>query len=392
MAKSTKAILTDIVPLVNTAASKNGLKIKQNIGKFINDRNQYIFDTCPCDRIYYGEEDAQKMFDAVGVSKDVIHEKLKGTYFFPMAAFNPRAAKDELTEMVLALIRYYYIVKPDQKMRDLCMIYLAFSGKFYPSLHYASYPKVQPSEYRHVMEYVVNHMLTEKFYLKTEGTVHGAIKKFGITWLESYKEEFKRFEDEDCVYLIQQLHNRIKTFMKNIAELYYEAYENKDYMTYDNDSFEQDDFHIADSDSLKAERYIERAMQKINTSAVDYRTCKMCADNNVKTEEIKSIIEAILQKPDYNLEIKELVRLLVYTYFEEDKRKDVTDIRFITFSVAPKSNTKNPHLLRIKDIVFNWLENESVSYRKRKGREATRNSYYRSILMYFVLIIHTSNK
>ena len=97
MAKSTKAILTDIVPLVNTAASKNGLKIKQNIGKFINDRNQYIFDTCPCDRIYYGEEDAQKMFDAVGVSKDVIHEKLKGTYFFPMAAFNPRAAKDELT-------------------------------------------------------------------------------------------------------------------------------------------------------------------------------------------------------------------------------------------------------------------------------------------------------
>ena len=194
------------------------------------------------------------------------------------------------------------------------------------------------------------------------------------------------------VYLIQQLHNRIKTFMKNVATLYYEAYENKDYMTYDSDSFEQGDFHLADSDSLKAERYIEKAMNKINTSSVEYKYCKMCSDANVKTEEIRSIIETILQKQEYNLEVKELIRLIVYTFFEHNESKDVTDIRFISYTIAPKPNTTDKHLIKIKTLVESWLDNESLNYRKRKNREATKNSYYRSILLYFVLVIHNSNK
>ena len=180
--------------------------------------------------------------------------------------------------------------------------------------------------------------------------------------------------------------------MKNIATLYYKAYENKDYMTYDSDSFDQGDYHLADSDSLKAERFIEKAMQRVNTTSVDYKTCKMCADSNVKTEEIKNIIEAIIGKKEYNLEIKELIRLLVYTYFEKDARKDVTDIRFITFTIAPKPNTKDPHILRMRAIIEGWLEDNSVSYRKRKHREPTKNSYNRAILLYFTLITHNANK
>lgn len=392
MSKSTKAILSGLVPVVNSLLAKNTSKVKNCIDKFINERNKFIFDTCPCDRIYYTEADAEMMFSAIGIDKETVQKYLKDTYYFAMAAFNPRAAKDELTVLMMCAIRYYYIVKKDMKMRDLCMIYLAFSGKFYPSLHYSSYPKVQPSEYRHVMEYVVNNMLSDKFYLKTEGTVFGAIKKFGVTWLEAYKSEFTSFADEEIVYLIQQLHNRIKTFMKNVATLYYEAYENKDYMTYDSDSFEQGDFHLADSDSLKAERYIEKAMNKINTSSVEYKYCKMCSDANVKTEEIRSIIETILQKQEYNLEVKELIRLIVYTFFEHNESKDVTDIRFISYTIAPKPNTTDKHLIKIKTLVESWLDNESLNYRKRKNREATKNSYYRSILLYFVLVIHNSNK
>ena len=50
---STKAILNSTVPMVNTLLAKNTSKVKKCIDKFINARNQYIFDTCPCDRIYY---------------------------------------------------------------------------------------------------------------------------------------------------------------------------------------------------------------------------------------------------------------------------------------------------------------------------------------------------
>ena len=53
------------------------------------------------------------------------------------------------------------------------MIYLSFSGKFYPSIHYGLFPKFPPSEYRHIMEYVVNNKLNNKYDLKREGSVFG---------------------------------------------------------------------------------------------------------------------------------------------------------------------------------------------------------------------------
>ena len=103
------------------------------------------------------------------------------------------------------------------KDAELATIYLSFSGKFYPSLHYRSYP-IAPA--KHVMEYVVNNVLTSKYDLKTYGNVIGAIKSVGKTWLDAYKSKFKSFTDEDVVYLLQQLYSRIGSFMKNIATEY----------------------------------------------------------------------------------------------------------------------------------------------------------------------------
>ena len=207
---------------------------------------------------------------------------------------------------------------------------------------------------------------------------------------------FNSFEDDDVVYLIQQLHNRIKSFMKNIATLYYAAYENKDYISYNGDAISDDEngeYRLADSDSMKAERIIEKTMEKINTTSVDYRYCKMSADANIKTEEIKSIIESIVNGGKKNMaEVKELIRILVCTYFENFKSREVSDIAFITFSIQPKPNTKDKNINRLKEIVETWLEENSVRYRKRKSRLATKNSYNRAILMYSVLVCHTANK
>jgi hypothetical protein len=389
--KDTSSILNILYPKVEKSLGKNINKFKQCVSNFINDRNAVLFDTCPCDRIYYGEDDAAKMFEALDISRAEVAEAIYGTYYYPIASFNPRAAKDEITILLLTVIRYFF-KKKDQQNTDLAMIYLSFSGKMYPSIHSGSYPKVQPSEYRYVMEYVLNKMLSNKFDLITKGSVFGAIKSIGSTWLVTYSRIFNNYSDEDVVYLVQQLHNRIKSFTKNIATLYYQAYDNKDYMTYDSDSLDDSNYHLADSDSLKAERFIERSMEKINTGSVDYKLCKMASDNNVKTEEIKSIIESILNDRQNVLDVKELIRILVYTYFEQAKTKEVSDISFITFCVSPKPNTKDQNIIRMKAILENWLDSASVSYRKRKKRLATKNSYNRALLMYFTLVIHIANK
>lgn len=391
MAKKDNVLASELYPLMVKAIESNGAAYKACIGRFISYRNKELYDIAPCDRIYFGQNDLADFYKSIGVTEAQIKNIISKTYYFGISNFNPRAAKDEFTMANLMIIRYFFL-KNKQKELELSMVYLAFSGKFYPSIHYSSFPYVQPSEYRHVMEYVINNKLSNKFDIKTQGHVLGAIRSICTTWINTYKSKFRDIDDTDAVYLIQQLHNRIKSFMRNIAKLYYESYEDRDYLTYDSEDHSEEGYRLVGSDSQKAAKAVEKAMTAITQSEVDYKLCKMASDMNVHTEEVKSIVETILNSPNANSEIRELITLLVYTYFEQSKEKDIRDISFITFSIAPKPNTKDPHILREKEIVENWLNEKSPAYRKRKKRIATKNSYHRAVYAYFTLVTHNANK
>jgi len=392
--KDTESLVKQLYPKVSTSLSKNTNKYRQVIARFIEKRSKDLYDIAPCSRIYFGEDDITDFYSSMGLNINDATKALQGTYYYNIANFNPRAAKDEFTVTLMMVIRYFYI-KNMSKELDMAMIHLAFSGKFYPSIHYRSFPVTQPSEYRYIMEYVVNNKLSNKYDIKREGSLFKAILSICKTWLSSYGSRIKNSDDEDIVYLIQQLHTRIGSFMKNIATIYYEVYNNKDaYFVYDTDNASEDGYKVADNDSLKIERIVEKTMENIQSHAIDYKICKMAADSNVKTDEVKSIIESILNDKDNIGIIKELLRNIVSEYFVNGgtSTKDVRDIKFITFSLTPKPNTKNKNVIRQKEIIEQLLNENSTAYRRRRSREATKNSYHRSILAYFVILIHESNK
>ena len=127
-------------------------------------------------------------------------------------------------------------------------------------------------------------------------------------------------------------------------------------------------------------------------NSVDYNLCKMASDSNVKVNEVKSIIESIQDDPNNIPEIKELVSILITEYMVNSKDKDVGSIEFVSKSIAAKPNTKNKNIIRQKEIIEHWLDENSAQYRKRKSREATKSSYYKSVLTYYVLQINKANK
>ena len=388
MAKNTRAIKDKLYPLVEKALQNS--KSKKEYMNFVNDffakRDTEVYDSLPCSRILCGEDEMDKLFEALNISKAVVTDIISETYYAKISNFNPKAALHAFTVTQLCVIRYF-ILKNSEKERDISILLLAFSGKFYPSLHYCSYPTVVPV--RHVMEYVVNNQLSQKYDLASKGSVMGAIKSITTTWMDTYKSKFKDFDDEDVVYLIQQLHSRIGSFMKNIAEEYYKAYDNKDiYMTYSSDSFEEGDYHLADNDSLKVERYTEAVMNSITSNGVDYKICKACSDDNITPNEAKAVIESIIVNKENILTIKELVSLMIATYFATDKDKDLTNISFITYTVSPKPNAKQKEIVRQKEIIEEFLCESGTAYMRRRSRIATRNSYERCVRMYFALTIH----
>lgn len=190
--------------------------------EFIKDRSKDLYDIVPVRRIPFGSEDIDSFFKAMKIDKNEITQCLSETYYWNMN-FNPRAAKDEFTMTMMMVIRYF-LLKNKQTDAEISTIYLAFSGKFYPSIHSQKF-KIPPEKYRHIMEYVLNNVLTQKYDLKREGSVFGAVRSICRTWLRTYTPKFKNPDDEDVADMIQQLHGRIKSFLGNIAAAYYDTYE-----------------------------------------------------------------------------------------------------------------------------------------------------------------------
>lgn len=388
MSKDTHAIKDLVYPLVEKALKNS--KIKNNYKKYLNDffskRSDDVYDSLPCSRILCSESEMDNLFSILEIDKHDVENAISQTYYAKISNFNPKAALHPFTVTQLSVIRYFVLANSSKDI-DTAVLLLAFSGKFYPSLHYRSYPTVVPV--RHVMEYVVNNRLSQKYDLASKGSVMGAIQSIAGTWLNTYKPKMKSYDDEDVVYLIQQLHSRIGSFMKNIAEEYYKVYDDKDiYMAYSSDSFEQGDYHLADNDALKVERLTEATMSAITSNGIDYKLCKACSDENITPNEAKAVIESIVMNKENIFKMKELISLMIGTYFASTTDKDASNIAFITFSVAPKPNTKQQEILRQKEIVEEFLVESGTAYMRRKSRMATKNSYERCVRMYFALLIH----
>lgn len=391
MKDTTKEIRTKLYPMVEKLMDKNIAKYRKAISDIISNRSDQLYDIAPFSNMYFITNDADSIYKAIGITIDQIYNAIVYSYFMPIPNFNPRSAKDEFTAMQMCVIRYL-MLKKSVKDLELSIVILLLSGKFYPSAFSMSFPTVAPAEYRNIMVYAVNNKMSNKFELKTSGSVFGALRSIGNTWVDTYDEMFKRFTDEDYVYLVQQLQTRLRSFMKNIAEVYYDCYDNKEYLTFDSDNFEEDNYRLADSDSLKIDRIVENTMTKINTSKADYAICKMVSSDLVRIDEVKTIIDSIITDPEKQSEIKELVRLMITMYFSISKTKDVRDISFLTYTISAKPNTKNPNLIRQKEIVTMWLEKSPSNFMRRRSREDTANAYYRAVFSYFAIIIQTANK
>ena len=390
-AKGTSAIKTKLYPVIEKLMDKNKNTYRKAVSKAIEKRQKDLFDIAPMNNIFWTEYDNQEFYKAIQIDTTVIREAIDQTYYAAISAFNPRSAKDEFTVMQMCIIRYW-IMKNQPRDLELAIGILIISGKFYPSAFHMSYPTVAPAEYREIMVYAVNNELSNKFDLKQTGSLFTSLRNLGNTCFNSYTDMMKKFTDEDVVYVIQQVQTRLRSFMKNIAEVYYDCYENKNYITFDSDNFNEDEYRLADNDALKVERYVETTMRVINTTKVDYALCKAASSDLVSTEETKAIIEYILNDRENLKEVRELVRLMVNSYISQSKDKDIHNINFITYTISPKPNSKDPNYIRQKQIITGFLERSPSSFNRRRTRIATENAYYRAVYMYFARLIYDSNK
>ena len=385
MKQDTSIIIEKLYPLIEQKLDKNSRKFKAMIGNFINTRHKELYEVAPYDRIFFNKKDVDNIFISLNLTENEIISVMKECFYWDIN-ISPKAAKEPYVLVLMCCIRYY-LKHNDRLSAEITTIFTCFTGKFYASLHSNFWRTYTPRENQAAMEYVINNMLSDKFDLKTEGTIFGAIKKLCITWLDKYKNQItgKDTNDEQVRVLIQQLRDREKSFLKNIANLYYEAVESKSYMNYETDSLDPDEFRITDSDALKAARLTEAAVQLMTSQKIDIRCVDNCHDSRVSSKNIMTILETILGDNNNIPNIKWVVNVLICDFMSNYPGKEVGGADFLSYSMKAKPNTKNEYLLKMKKIVTDWLNRTDV-FRKCKS-DITMNSYYRAILMYFALMV-----
>lgn len=391
--KVTYTIVDKLYPVVADKLSRNMRKYMACISDFINTNHKQLYDVGPYDVIYFRRSDVDKLFKAIELSEEELSGIMQECFFWNIP-FNPPCAKEPYILLLMCAIRYFLINKK-RKEAEITACYLAFSGKIYASLFVgAAFPKAPPSKYRTVMDYVVNNMLTNKHSLKSEGTLFGAVKAQSNTWIDTYGPDLvKRPDDAEIGMMIQQIRDRVRSFLMNIARLYYEAYNEKLYLNYETDNLSDGkEFRLTDNDSLRATRYTQNAVNYMIMNQVSLQICNKCKDSNVKASEVKDIMTAVISDKNNLSELTRVVNILICDFMRVYPGKSINSIDFMGHSLVQKPNTRDPYIIELNKIITTWLDENSANYRRRKSRIATANSYKRACLTYITLAIVAANK
>ncbi len=388
--EDSNVIIKELYPFVESAIKVKTRSFLQNVSKFFNARHEDLYDVAPYNRIYFNKNDKDNFFKSIGIEEKDVDNIIKNCFFYDKD-YRPQCAKEPYVETLMCIIRYF-IKNNESKNALIATMYLCFSGKFYASLH-TYFWKYPPN--KSIMDYVVNNMLSDKFDLKKEGTIFGAIEKLSETWIDTYSNKSKskrsninsdQLSDDDIGKLLQQLRDRLKSFMKNISNAYYEASENKYYLNYETDSLDEDNFRLTTNDAAKAARITEATMGIITSQKVDMRLCNSCSNESIRPNDLKDILESILEDRDNLSKLRRVVNIIICLFMMEYPNSIVGGVEFIQYSIKLKPNSKDKLYLEMKSTIEDFLNKSSSKYRNQT-RIATKNNYYRAVLTYIVLTI-----
>jgi len=383
---NTDVLYKELYPIVRDSLTKSETRYKAVISDFMNKNHDVIYDIGIYDNVYYTNTDKEKMFASLNLTEKQVEKIMEGCFWHGQGV-NPNCVDEPYIETLMCVLVHYLKAKK-QREAEITLIYMAFSGKIYASLYGKYFKTAPPNKMRSIMDYVVNSMLNDKFNIKSEGSIFGAVRKMCIKLIETYKNRLIGSPtDEDYKYFVSQLRFRVNDMFRHLSNKYYEAYTNKNYLNFESDNIvNADEFRIANSDATTAARLTEAAVSYMLSTVVDLKICNGFNDTNIKPTEIKTIMELILSNKANINNLYRVCNIIICDFIRRHPGKKVGDIEFLAYWFQQKPNTKDPYILEMQSIVESWL-NEDATYRKRKSRPATAIAYRKAVVYYLVRII-----
>lgn len=278
-------------------------------------------------------------------------------------------------------------LKDDKKLIIAGVSYITVY--FYPLLHYKYFKKCEPIPT--VMNYVVNN-LSNKYKLKQFGNLWGAI--YNITE-GAYKLQRKNIEkgvDDGYIRFLTDARTRLNGFMRAISNVYYEAYDHGNYIGVEGESFDEDNYHEANSNTLEVEQITNRIITKLITVGPNKNLIKTAATScNISQTKLKSHIMTMITNKHVE-DIRQIIENLLFMYLtNSEENHTVSDVYTNDFTiyclrVYKKSYTINKNVIEIKRILDRWLIELGIT-KKGKTSSTYANNYRKALFMFFVMTV-----
>lgn len=363
----------------NMSDKSNVNKFKNHITKYFDKNSEILFDVKLTKQLLFSNLDKEAVFLLSGLSIDLIKSTIKESKFIKDSW---QIMNEPLNIAFVLIIKYFH----DNKMKnELEMTLIYYSCYFYSSLFYKFFPYA-PNE--NIMNYTINN-LSNKYKIKKLGSLFKSLEDTTKVSHSKYDTKLERATDEDLAQYILCLKTRVNEFIKNIANEFYKNEKEKNYINFEEDNYSEDNYHIADNNSFAIQRVTDKVLLNLTQNGPDMRFVKAAANmNQISVSVFRNAILNIMEKSPN--EIREIINLILQVYLFDDKNSvdEIRSKKFIVHAIDlyKKSNTNDELVLKIKQILDEWLKENSDSYAKTQ-RKATLTNFRRALYYFFIFTI-----
>ena len=367
---------------------ENGLSNKQNLAEYKDTIDKYLsfntdkyFISGPGERPIFSNEYADKYITLVGLTRDQVNQVIKNSkaigsnWYIMNNPFN----------VANALATRYFAMKNDETYLKYTKWYLLVS--MYPSIHF-KYFKYGVNE--SCMNYTIAN-LTGKYKFKQNSNMWNSLTEMIDTAFALHKKNIIGGDDKAFIKYIQDVHTRLNSLIKNIANEYYDNYENQRYLKSEHESFEDESYYEADSNSYLIDRLTNKVVTHLVVNGPDMKLVQLAAKtNSVSVNELRNYTQSMInekQRDDIHSVVESLLVLFLNSSEEHHTANDIGTNTFMIYclQIYKRSNTTDENIIKIKDILNRWLDELGLT--GKTSRTATIVNFRRALFTFFVMSI-----
>ena len=184
----------------------------------------------------------------------------------------------------------------------------------------------------------------------------------------------------------------MRSLLRNVSNEYYENFKEGKYIGKEHESFEEDDYREATSNTTDIDIISNKVTSKMVMNGPDIKLVNLAAKmNSVSANEMRNYATAIVNEK-HSEDIHEIVENILFVFLfntegESYSTKDIGTNEFMTqcLKIYKKSNTVNKNIIAAKKVLDKWVVELGID--KRSNRLATISNFRRALYTFMVLSI-----